>query len=266
MPTAKISRGEIHYDCKGAGDPVVMVLAQSTGPKGVGPFIDRLARDFMVVRFDALGNGRSSPVRSAGDVSMAARAEEVIGVLDDLGLAKARLCCHSTGCGIGLTVAANDPERVAGLALMAPWTHGDPYLTVMQHLRVAAARALAPADYERFNASLVFPPVYRRANEAGFTRLAETAAAPDADRIADRLNGILAFDARPLLAAIACPALVVSATDDQLMPAWFGREMAAGIPGARLIELDEAGHMIPETKGAELAAQVAEFFAGTAAK
>jgi 3-oxoadipate enol-lactonase len=196
---------------------------------------------------------------------MAARASEVIGVLDDLGLETARLCCHSTGCGIGLTVAATYPERVAGLVLMAPWTHGDEYLTVMQNLRIAAARALGPQDYERFNASLVFPPGYRRANAAGFTRLAETAAAPDADRIADRLNGILAFDARPILGAIACPALVVSAIDDQLMPAWFGREMAAGIPGARHIELAEAGHMIPETKGAELAAEVAEFLGGLGA-
>jgi aminoacrylate hydrolase len=146
---------------------------------------------------------------------------------------------------------------------MAPWTYGDPYLTVMQQLRIAAARALGPYDYERFNASLVFPPGYRRANEAGFTRLAEKAAAPDADRIADRLNGILAFDARPILPAIACPALVVAAIDDQLMPVWFGREMAAAIPGARLIELAEAGHMIPETQGPELAARVADFFTET---
>ena len=259
MPMAKISGGDIHFTCHGQGAPVVMVLPQSSGPEGAGAFIDTLAENFMVVRYHPLGSGRSSPVLSPGAVSMAARAGEVVGALDALGIARAHLCCHSTGCGIGLAVVSTVPERVGGLVLMSPWTHADGHLTVMQRLRIAAARALAPRDYERFNASLLFPPAYRRAHEAGFERLAEAAGQQDAERIADRLNGILAFDARPILPGVACPTLVVTAADDQLMPAWFGREMAETIPAAELIALPDGGHMLPETQGRELAARVADF-------
>jgi len=250
MPTATTDGGDIHFTCSGDGAPVVMLLPQSSGPEGTDVFVGALAERFMVVRYDPLGSGRSSPVPTADAVSMAARAGEVAAVLDALGIERARLCCHSTGCGIGLSVASAAPERVGGLVLMSPWTHADGHLTVMQRLRIAAARALGPQNYERFNASLLFPPDYRRAHEAGFDRLEATAAQQDAARFEERLNAILAFDARAILPGIACPTLVVTAADDQLMPVWFGREMARDIPGAEFIELLGGGHMIRRPRGA----------------
>ncbi len=259
MPMATSEHGEIYYTVSGAGAPVVMALPQSSGPLGTDAFVDAVAERFMVIRYDPLGSGRSGPVPSVDAVSMGARAGEVVAVLDALENEAAHLCCHSTGCGIGLALAAAQPERVRGLVLISPWSHGDGYLTTMQNLRVAAARALGAKDYERFNASLLFPPDFRRAHAAGFDRLADAATPPDADRIEERLQGILAFDARPMLADIASPTLVVTAADDQLMPAWFGREMAADIPGAELIELPGGGHMLPETQGAALGGRVAEF-------
>jgi len=262
MPMATTEQGDIHYSCSGEGTPVAMLLPQSSGPLGTDAFVDALAERFMVVRYDPLGSGESAPLARAGIVTMEARAREVIAVLDALGVEAAHLCCHSTGCGIGLALAAARPERVRGLVLISPWSHGDEHLTVMQNLRVAAARALGPRDYERFNASLLFPPDFRRAHAAGFARLADAAAPPDADRIEERLQGILAFDARPLLSGVASPTLVVTAADDQLMPAWFGREMARDIPGAELIELPGGGHMLAETQGADLGARVADFLEG----
>ena len=215
----------------------------------------------MVIRYDQRGTGRSAPALTSGAVTMAERAAEVVGLLDALGIARAHLCCHSTGCGIGLAVASGTRERVDGLILVSPWTHADGHLTTMQQLRIAAARGLDPYHYACFNASLLFPPAYRRAHEAGFKRMAaEAKSAPqDAEQIANRLNAILSFDTRPLTPAIACPTLIVTADDDQLMPAWFGREMARTISASSLVELAGGGHMIPETRGSELAAAVLEF-------
>jgi pimeloyl-ACP methyl ester carboxylesterase len=50
-------------------------------------------------------------------------------------------------------------------------------------------------------------------------------------------------DLRPELAAIACPTLVLVGDDDQLTPPALAREMAAGIPGARLVMVPECGHL-----------------------
>lgn len=252
MPLARIARGDIHYECKGSGPPLVLALPQSGGPVGVEPFVDGLAKAFSVVRYDQRGTGRSPPPAPADRISMADRADEVFDLLRALDIPRTSLFCHSTGCGIGLAFAAGHADRLDRLALAAPWSHADSYLTTMQRLRIAAAAALDPCAYARFNASLLFPPAYRRRHETGFSTQATAAKPQDASQIAARLNAILAFDSRPLTPAILCPTLVMTAADDQLMPPWFGREIARSMPDARYIELQGGGHMLPETRTSEL--------------
>lgn len=260
MPMAKATGGDIFFRRQGAGAPSVMLLPQSTGPVGVEPFVEALAEGFDVIRYDQRGTGRSAPAAPVDAITMADRANEVGSLLDALGVERAHLICHSTGCGVGLAFASAFPDRVGRLALAAPWSHGDSYLTTMQNLRVAAARALGPADYARYNASLLFPPAYRRRHAEGFDRLAAKAAPPDPDQIAARLGAILDFDARVHAGTIARPALVVTAEDDQLMPPWFGRELAKLMPAGQFVELAGGGHMTTETRSAELAGMIIDFF------
>ncbi len=243
----------------------MLLLPQSGGPIGVEPFVRILADSHLVIRYDQRGTGRSAPLSGPEAGGMAARAGEVAGLLDALDIAQADLFCHSTGCGIGLSLASTHGSRIRRLVLAAPWSHGDDFLTSMQRLRVAAARALAPPDYARFNASLLYPPDHRRRHADGFARQAATAAPQDADAISDRLEAILAFDARPLLSAIDHPCLVTTARDDQLMPPWFAREIAEALPQARLLELQDGGHMLAETRAEMLATAVAAFLGEGAA-
>ena len=259
VPLAQTEGGDIHYEESGSGAVLAMLLPQSSGPGGVRPFHDRLAERFRVIRYDQRGTGRRTPVAVPEGTTMADGAAELAELFDALGIDRAHLFCHSTGCGIGLSLAAACPDRVAGLVLVNPWSHSDAHLTAMQGLRVAAARALDPYRYAWFNASLLFPPDYRRAHAEAFEVLAKNAAPQDANRIEDRLKAILAFDARPLAPGLTCPTLVVTAADDQLMPPWFGAELAALIPGATHRALDGGGHMLPETRSDALANTVADF-------
>ncbi len=259
MPLARIEGGDIHYEVSGGGAALALLLPLSVGPRGVRPFHERLAERFRVVRYDQRGTGRSAPAAVPGGTTVAGRAAELGELLDALEIERAHLFCHSTGCGIGLSLSAVCPDRVAGLVLANPWSHGDAYLTAMQRLRVAAARALDPYSYARFNASLLFPPDYRRAHADAFETLARNAAPQDAEQIKERLEAILAFDARPLAPGLTCPVLIVTAADDQLMPPWFGAALAALIPGAVHRALDGGGHMLPETRGDALAATVVDF-------
>ena len=80
-------------------------------------------------------------------------------------------------------------------------------------------------------------------------------------QIENGLIPILAFDSRPITPQINCPTLIVVGIDDQLMPPWFGRSMAATISGSRLIEFDKVGHMILETRTEKLGARVLAFIA-----
>lgn len=259
MPTATVAGGDIHYSMRGAGNPLALLLPQSAGPVGVAPFIDGLAKFSVPINYDQRGTGKSPAPTEAGAISIPDRAQEVAGLLDALEIERASLFCHSTGCGIGIAFAAAYPDRLDRLILASPWSYGDPYLTGMQNLRIAAARALGAADYARFNASLLFPPDYRRAHAAGFTQQYEQAKPPNVDEISMRLSAILAFDSRPLTPQINQPALIVTGADDQLMSAWFGEDIAATMPKARYKPLTGGGHMLPETRTAELLSLIGAF-------
>jgi len=50
-------------------------------------------------------------------------------------------------------------------------------------------------------------------------------------------------DSRPGLAAIACPTLVLVGDGDELTPPHLSEEIAAAIPGARLVLIPECGHL-----------------------
>jgi aminoacrylate hydrolase len=244
--------GTLHYELVGNGPPLALLLPQSKGPSGLGKLINSLSQHHTVITYDQRGTGASSVAPEA--LSMAQQADDVIKLLDAVGAKRTSLLCHSTGCGIGISTAATNPDRIGALILAAPWTYADRHLSTMQKLRIAAARALSPSQYAHFNAALLYPPEYRRANQAGFQKLADDVPAnpQDANVIAQRLNAILAFDARPVLPTIKSPALAVTARDDQLMPSWFAAEAAQKIPNAELVELDGGGHMLLETRTMEI--------------
>jgi pimeloyl-ACP methyl ester carboxylesterase len=50
-------------------------------------------------------------------------------------------------------------------------------------------------------------------------------------------------DSRPGLAAIKCPTLVLVGDSDEATPPDLSHEMAAGIPGAKLVVIAECGHL-----------------------
>jgi len=248
MPHATVQGLTLHYTVAGEGDPLVLLVGQSTGPAGRADLLKGLAQRYMVIAHDQRGTGRSQKVQEG--VAIETLAADVIGLMDALGLGKAHLLCHSTGCGMGHSIASSHSGRVDKLILAAPWSYADEHLTGIQELRKAAAVALSPEQYARFNAMLLFPPEFRREHAADFARAALQAKdhPQDAAAIAARLDAILAFDARPLWPAIKCPTLVMVSPDDQVMPRWFGIAAARAIAGAQLFELDGGGHMFPETR------------------
>ena len=259
MPFANVDGSKIYYREQGNGAPLVMLLPQSGGPVGVDPFLNALALRFRVITYDQRGTGRSDPVTTSDGMTMMGRSAEIVGLLNTLKIDQAHLCGHSTGCGIGIATTSAAPNRISRLILVNPWSHGDRHLITMQRLRIAAARALDPYRYTWFNASLLFPPMHRREHAAAFEQLALEAAPQDANQIEARLEAIIAFDARPLASNLNCPSLVATAADDQLMPAWIGADLAGLIPDATLLALDGGGHMLPETRGLKLAAEISTF-------
>jgi pimeloyl-ACP methyl ester carboxylesterase len=69
----------------------------------------------------------------------------------------------------------------------------------------------------------------------------------------------MAFDSRRRLAEIACPTLVVAASNDRGVPIHHARMLHDGIPGSQLVIIDGADHALIWTHPDELLRVVDEF-------
>ncbi len=179
------------------------------------------------------------PVLS-GEDSIAAMATRVL----DAAPPRFAVAGLSMGGYVALEILRRAPERVERLALLDTNARAD---TPEQTATRREAMALAQQGK------------YRTVMQAGMARLVHP------DRLADRalVDDVLAQmervgvdgylreqtaiitrpDSRPGLSAIACPTLVLCGRQDALTPPALHTEMAEAIPGARLVVIEECGHL-----------------------
>ena len=69
-------------------------------------------------------------------------------------------------------------------------------------------------------------------------------------------------DSRPTLAWIKCPTLVLTGDEDNTIPNSLSKEMADGIPGAKLVILPEASHFAMLQQPAEFNRAMLDFLRG----
>ncbi|THD74697.1 alpha/beta hydrolase [Thalassobius vesicularis] len=118
----QISTGKLHYIDKGEGPVVLMIhgLGANLGNFDTG-LADDLARDHRVIAIDRPGMGWSDRPEDT-DASPRAQAAQVAEVIDALKLDKPLVVGHSLGGAISICLALDFPDKIRGLALLAPLT------------------------------------------------------------------------------------------------------------------------------------------------
>jgi pimeloyl-[acyl-carrier protein] methyl ester esterase len=168
---------------------------------------------------------------------------------------------ESFGGPVALTLARRDPRRVRGLILLVTFARYPRLLCHGGRTVLAGSRLLGDVR------SLAAIDVVRRLRvrrHAGTRLRADVARAlverPDSPPAAYRAKcrAAMTFDARPWLASIDRPALVVSGRWDPVVPAGAGRELARGLPRAAFHVLP-GGHLLPLAHAAEIGAIVARW-------
>jgi pimeloyl-ACP methyl ester carboxylesterase len=113
----------IHYLDEGSG-PTLLLIHGLAGQTRVftHSLLDRLKSQYRVVILDRPGCGYSTrPPRASAAIS--AQARTIAHFIDKLGLKRPLVVGHSLGGAIALSLALDHPDRVGGLALLAPLTH-----------------------------------------------------------------------------------------------------------------------------------------------
>jgi pimeloyl-ACP methyl ester carboxylesterase/DNA-binding CsgD family transcriptional regulator len=203
----------------------------------VRAFYTPLARHRTVVRYDRPGCGLSDP--SPDPPSLEADLQVLEGMVDHLGLDRLDLLSISTGAPASIAFAVRHPDRVGRLVLYGGFANG-------QELGPAEARAammdLIGAHWGLGSDVLadIFVPDADAERRAAFARLQRESASPEVARQMLALTFLLRVD--DLLDQVAVPTLVIHRREDRAVPYRCGRELAARIPGARLVSLDGQAH------------------------
>lgn len=200
-----------------------------------------------VYDLDLPGHGRSE---GPGRSSIAGYRDCLLAFLDALGLEKAIVVGHSMGGGIALDFALHYPDRLAGLILVGSGAR----------LRVLPAILTGILSDFEATADLVLDYAYGPAASEQLKRLGR-------QRLLKTLPEVLhgdyaacdAFDVMECLGEVRCPALAIVGTADVLTPPKYSVYLRDHIPGAELVLVDAAGHMVMLEKPEVVAKAVSKF-------
>lgn len=295
MPVIESNGLRLEYE--DAGDPAAPALLLIMGlgmPAAAWPdeLVNRLVQHGLrVIRFDNRDCGGSSRMHVAGrqtplptaigrallglkvrsPYTLNDMAADTIGLLDALGVARAHVVGVSMGGMIGQVLAAVWPQRVASLtSIMSATGNARSGLGRVRALRALLSHPARPGDVDAITTHYL--KVFGVIGSPGFAQDAAALRAHlhrvatrgyDAAGTARQLLAILGSgDRRAMLSRITSPTLVIHGTEDPVLPLRAGRETAACIRGARLMEVAGMGHDLPAPLLARLGDEIAGFCHG----
>jgi pimeloyl-ACP methyl ester carboxylesterase len=254
-------------------DPPVLLIggAASSMDWWEDEFCRRLAAgDRYVIRYDHRDTGRSTSFPAGARYSAADLAGDALGLLDALEIDRAHLVGLSMGGALAQRIAVEHPGHVLSLTLMSTTAGlGEPSATPDETddepettdeaaaTDESAGGAPDPDPYDRSDRKVAVDRLVADVRQLGgpFTadepqlrRLAERVFDRTTDLATGQANHWQADPGPPIrdrLGTIAAPALVLHGTQDPVFPAAVAEELAAAIPGARLVLLEGVGHEYP---------------------
>ena len=229
----------------GAGTPLVLLHAFPLDGRMWAPQVEALAGTYQVIVPDLRGFGaaREQAVEEAG---MDLLADDLLRLLDDRELDRVVLGGLSLGGYVTLAFLRRHADRVSGLVLLDTKATADGDQAREDRLKMAD-RALAEGT--GFVPEVMLPKLLGQTSREHRPEVVERVAAlireQSPQAIAGAQRGMAARAATTdVLATIKVPTLVVTGEEDVVTGPETGRDLAAGIPGARFLLVEEAGHLV----------------------
>ena len=265
-----MSRAPAGEPCETVRWPLVLLHGQPGAASDWNPVVAALTPGRRVLALDRPGY-RSNPDPPGG---IAANVDWTLGQMDAAGVPEAVLVGHSYGGGVALAAAAQAPERIRGLILVASvgpqcldgWDAllASPFLGPlcavaawwltpwfarmrMAYIQRRLRRPLAPGEHVYWE---IWGHAQHQHGHMWRTFLTEQRdLVRNLDRLCDRLP------------AVAAPTLILADPGDAMIPVTTAQALQRSIPDAELVLLDGGGHHLPRRAPEKLAEHIDRFAA-----
>lgn len=277
MPRVRVRDTSLWVEVVGRGYPLVLMHGGPGADLWTLQSLRRLADHYTLVFYDHRCNGRSvgPPVASMTWDNLTADADALRAAL---GFERWAVLGHSFGGKVALEYALRYPQRLSHLVLMD--TGADSFWDTENAPQILAERGFSPKTVrlaERFFRGRIAPRAYlpslMRLGSAYDPHTSLLSAIPTFARAwrSRPRSAPFIFGFRHLMPGwsvmdrldeIRVPTLVMAGRDDFVFPPEHQAQIAAGIPGARLLIIDGAGHNPHDEQPGQVTAAIRAFITG----
>jgi 3-oxoadipate enol-lactonase len=234
---------QINYELSGKKGAPVVVLSHSlsTNLRMWNPQIDALNPYFQVLRYDTRGHGATEA--PSGPYTLELLAEDVIALLDALGMDRVHFVGLSMGGMIGQCLGLNHPHRLMSLVLCGTASVIPPeaqpvWQERLDKVRKKGMEALSEETLERW-----FTPAFLRQNPPVVKLIREQILTTPVAGYIGCAEAIRRLNYLDRISGMKTPTLIIVGEDDPGTPVSASEAMHERIPGSTLVVLPSARHL-----------------------
>jgi 3-oxoadipate enol-lactonase len=243
MPTANVNGVRLYYESHGEGLPLVFAHGGGGDLLHWTYQVPYFSERYRVITFDNRGHGRSESPETGYSIGIF--SEDILGLLDALLLEKVVLVGLTMGAMTALRFALDHPDRLLGMVLVGVSEGGREEMRERFEMSAQIAESHGMEMLAEGFCSVVFSPWFQeeRSDFVADCKKRMQAASPQG-----YARSIRALANRPpqkdRLGEIPTRTLVVVGEDDVIaFPLEDADLYACGIPDAKLVRIEKAGHL-----------------------
>jgi len=248
MPQANVNGVRLYYKTHGQGEALVLIPGLGAGHTAWFRQLSAFKKHYKVITFDPRSIGRSD--RPKQPYAFKALADDVVGLMDHLGVKRAHVLGQSLGGLVAQEVAMDYPDRVLKLVLVSSTlAGGDTNPTNPALMEVLGyAEGTTEIDFSRVNTRKTMHVVigmsfnkmlYRKAMQF----LSRFFVKPEMfDGLSDQIKAISGHSTIDRLHLIKAQTLVITGAEDRIVSPHSSEVLAANIPNAKLVMVKDGSH------------------------
>lgn len=247
MPKASVNGINLYYQVHGEGEPLVLIQGFAGGHEAWFFQLGAFKKHFKVVIFDNRGIGRTD---GAGQpYIIKTLADDVVGLMEHLGIAKAHVLGLSLGGLVAQEVAISYPDRVIKLVLGSTFAGrevNDVHPEMMKALGIPEGSTnvdIRSIDMTKMMSAMVTLAFNKRLYRMILTPLSKRRMKSiKLEGHFEQMSAIGSYTTLDRLHLIKAPTLVITGSGDRLVSPHYSEIIASGIPNAKLVLVEGGSH------------------------
>lgn len=244
MPIVRANGIYINYEERGEGEPLILIMGLGADGAVWELHAQAYEQHFRCILMDNRGAGLSD--KPAGPYTTEMMADDTAGLMDALGIERARVAGISMGGAIAQSLALRHPGKVRSMALVSTWARCDTYAKIIfEHFKKMRAVS-EPGDFMQLLQLWIFAADYTAAHLDDLIQGQQGAREnpnPMPQHAFDaQCDACIAHETLDKLDAIHIPTLITVGDADIFTPYRFSRAIHDRISGSELFVLERVGH------------------------